>query len=164
MDNGVLAAGTNPATGRRFIFCIPKRSIDMSPQDKQLVQDSFAKVQPIADKAAELFYQNLFSRDPSLKPLFKGDMQEQGKKLMQMIGVAVAGLDRLDSIVPAVQDLGRRHVQYGVKAEHYDTVGAALLETLAQGLGPAFTPDVKNAWVEVYGVLAGTMKEAAYRA
>lgn len=134
----------------------------MSPQDKQLVQESFAKVAPIADQAAMLFYQNLFDRDPSLKPLFKGDIADQGKKLMQMIGVAVASLDRLEGIVPTVQDLGRRHVNYGVKAEHYDTVGAALIETLAQGLGPAFTPEVKNAWIEVYGVLAGTMKQAAY--
>jgi len=134
----------------------------MSPQDKQLVQDSFAKVLPIADQAAALFYQNLFTRDPSLKPLFKGDISEQGRKLMQMIGVAVAGLENLDTIVPAVQALGRRHVDYGVKAEHYDTVGAALIETLAQGLGEAFTPEVKGAWVEVYGVLATTMKDAAY--
>ncbi len=134
----------------------------MSPQDRQLVQDSFAKVLPIADQAAALFYQNLFTRDPSLKPLFKGDISEQGRKLMQMIGVAVAGLENLDTIVPAVQALGRRHVDYGVKAEHYDTVGAALIETLAQGLGEAFTPEVKGAWVEVYGVLATTMKDAAY--
>lgn len=136
----------------------------MSPQDKLLVQESFAQVAPIADQAAMLFYQDLFARDPSLKPLFKGDIADQGKKLMQMIGAAVASLDRLDSIVPAVQDLGRRHVHYGVKAEHYDTVGASLIETLAQGLGPAFTPEVKNAWIEVYGVLATTMKEAAYGA
>ncbi|TCJ11558.1 hemin receptor [Parasulfuritortus cantonensis] len=134
----------------------------MSPQDKQLVQESFAKVAPIADQAAMLFYQRLFELDPALKPLFKGDIAEQGRKLMQMIGYAVASLDRLDSIVPAVQDLGRRHVAYGVKAEHYDSVGAALLDTLAQGLGPAFTPAVKAAWAEVYGVLATTMKNAAY--
>jgi hemoglobin-like flavoprotein len=134
----------------------------MTPEDKKLVQESFAKVAPIADQAAALFYQNLFNADPSLKALFKGDMVEQGKKLMKMIGVAVAGLDRLESIVPAVQDLGRRHVKYGVKSEHYDTVGAALIQTLAQGLGPAFTPPVKDAWITVYGVLATTMKSAAY--
>jgi len=134
----------------------------MTPETKQLVQDSFAKVAPIADQAAALFYQNLFSADPSLKPLFKGDMVEQGKKLMKMIATAVNGLDRLDAIVPAVQDLGRRHVKYGVKPSHYDTVGAALIQTLAQGLGPAFTPEVKDAWITVYGVLASTMKDAAY--
>lgn len=134
----------------------------MTPEEKQLVQESFAKVVPIAEQAAALFYQNLFAKDPTLKMLFKGDMQEQGKKLMKMIGVAVNGLDRLDSIVPAVQDLGRRHVVYGVKPEHYDTVGAALIQTLGQGLGEAFTPQVKDAWITVYGVLAGAMKSAAY--
>jgi hemoglobin-like flavoprotein len=134
----------------------------MTPEDKKLVQASFAKVVPIADQAAALFYQNLFSMDPSLKPLFKGDMAEQGKKLMTMIATAVNGLDHLDTIVPAVQDLGRRHVDYGVTPGHYDTVGAALIQTLAQGLGPAFTPEVKNAWIAVYGVLATTMKTAAY--
>lgn len=134
----------------------------MTPQDKKLVQESFAKVAPIAEQAAALFYQNLFAMDPSLKPLFKGDMQVQGTKLMKMIAAAVNGLDRLDSVVPVVQDLGQRHVQYGVKPEHYDTVGAALIQTLAQGLGDAFTPQVKDAWIKVYGVLAGTMKAAAY--
>jgi len=134
----------------------------MNPQEKQLVQESFTKVAPIAEQAAALFYQNLFAKDPSLKPLFKGDMVEQGKKLMKMIATAVNGLDRLEAIVPAVQDLGRKHVAYGVKPEHYDTVGAALIETLSQGLGPAFTPQVKAAWITVYGVLAGTMKAAAY--
>lgn len=134
----------------------------MTPEDKKLVQESFAKVVPIAEQAAALFYQNLFTMDASLKPLFKGNMQEQGKKLMKMIGVAVNGLDRLDSIVPAVQDLGRRHVVYGIKPEHYDTVGAALIQTLGQGLGEAFTPQVKEAWIKVYGVLASTMKSAAY--
>jgi len=134
----------------------------MTPQEKKLVQESFAKVAPIAEQAAALFYQNLFASDPSLKPLFKGDMVEQGKKLMKMIATAVNALDKLDSIVPAVQDLGRRHVKYGVKPEHYDTVGAALIQTLAQGLGPAFTPEVKDAWITVYGILAGTMKAAAY--
>jgi hemoglobin-like flavoprotein len=134
----------------------------MKPEDKKLVQDSFAKVVPIAAQAAALFYQNLFAKDPALKPLFKGDMKEQGDKLMKMIATAVNGLDRLDVIVPAVQDLARRHVAYGVKAEHYDTVGAALLQTLEQGLGAAFTPAVKQAWTGVYGLLATTMKDAAY--
>jgi len=134
----------------------------MTPEEKTLVKESFAKVAPIAEEAAALFYHNLFTKDPSLKALFKGDMKEQGRKLMKMIATAVGGLDRLELIVPAVQDLGRRHVAYGVKAEHYDTVGAALLQTLEQGLGPDFTPQVKSAWATVYGVLATTMKDAAY--
>lgn len=125
------------------------------------VQTSFDKVAPIAPVAAELFYGRLFELDPSLKPLFKGDMTEQGAKLMKMIGVAVNGLNDLEAIVPAVQQLGVRHVAYGVKDEHYDTVGAALLWTLGQGLGEDFTPEVEAAWAEVYGLLATTMKDAA---
>jgi len=118
-------------------------------------------VLPISDKAAELFYGKLFELDPSLKPLFKGDMKEQGEKLMKMINTAVNGLDQLDQIVPAVQQLGVRHVNYGVKDKEYDTVGAALLWTLETGLGDAFTDEVKEAWATVYGILADTMKAAA---
>ena len=127
-----------------------------------MVQSSFAKVVPISEQAAEIFYGKLFEKDPSLKPLFKGDMKEQGKKLMTMIATAVNGLNNLEGIVAAVQDLGKRHVGYGVTAEMYDTVGAALIETLAAGLGDDFTDEVKDAWVETYTILATTMKEAAY--
>ena len=133
----------------------------MTPAEKNLVQTTFATLVPIADQAAALFYGRLFEMDPSLRPLFKGDLGEQGKKLMQMIGVAVKGLDALDTLVPAVKDLGRRHAGYGVKDAHYDTVGGALLWTLEKGLGSAFTPDVKAAWTTVYTVLATTMKAGA---
>lgn len=136
----------------------------MTPEQTVLVKSSWEKVLPISDKAAELFYGRLFELDPDLKSLFKGDMEEQGRKLMRMISTAVAALDRLEAIVPAVQQLGVRHVGYGVKDEHYDTVGAALLWTLQQGLGEGFTADVKEAWTSVYGVLAGTMKSAAAEA
>ena len=133
----------------------------MTPEQAVLVKESWAKVTPIADKAAELFYGKLFEMDPSLKPLFKGDMTEQGRKLMAMINTAVNALDRLEEVVPAVQELGKRHVGYGVKDKDYDTVGGALLWTLEAGLGDGFTPEVKEAWTSVYGVLATTMKEAA---
>ena len=136
----------------------------MTPEQALLVKSSWEKVLPISDKAAELFYGRLFELDPDLKSLFKGDMEEQGRKLMRMIGTAVAALDRLEAIVPAVQQLGVRHVGYGVKDAHYDTVGAALLWTLQQGLGDGFTAEVKEAWTSVYGVLAGTMKSAAAEA
>lgn len=136
----------------------------MTPKQKLLVQDSFAKVAPIADQAATLFYQRLFTLDPNLKPLFKSSMEEQGRKLMKMIGTAVNGLDNLTALVPTVQDLGRRHVDYGVKDQHYDTVGSALLWTLEQGLGDDFTTETKEAWAEVYGILATTMKDAAAEA
>lgn len=133
----------------------------MTPQQITLVQTTWAQVLPIKDQAAELFYGKLFEMDPSVKPLFKGDMKAQGQKLMTMIGTAVAGLTRLDQLVPAVQELGRRHAGYGVKDAHYDTVGAALLWTLETGLGPAFTPETKEAWAATYGALAGVMKDAA---
>ncbi len=125
-----------------------------------LVQQSWAKVAPIAPQAAELFYTNLFVKDPALKPLFKGDMQAQGEKLMQMIGAAVGKLNDLDTLVPILQSLGRRHATYGVLPAHYDTVGAALLQTLGQGLGDAFTPPIKSAWASVYGVMASVMTAA----
>jgi hemoglobin-like flavoprotein len=126
-----------------------------------LVQESFAKIAPIADDAAQLFYRRLFEIDPRLEAMFRGDMADQRRKLMQMLTAAVKGLDRLEQLVPVVEDLGRRHATYGVADEHYDTVGAALLWTLEKGLGPAFTPDTKEAWATVYGVLASTMKHAA---
>jgi hemoglobin-like flavoprotein len=128
-----------------------------------LVQRSFAVIAPIADDAAVLFYQRLFEIDPSLKTMFSGDMAEQRRKLMQMLTAAVKGLQRLDRLVPVLEDLGRRHIGYGVTDQHYDTVGAALLWTLEKGLGRAFTPEMKEAWAAVYGVLADTMRNAAAR-
>ncbi|HEX5221055.1 MAG TPA: globin family protein [Verrucomicrobiae bacterium] len=133
----------------------------MTSKQVELVQTTWEKCVPIADQAATLFYGKLFELDPNLKPLFKSDMKEQGRKLMTMITVAVRGLGDLDKLVPAVRDLGRRHVGYGVKDEHYATVGSALLWTLEQGLGSAFTPEVKDAWATTYTVLADTMKNAS---
>ena len=136
----------------------------LTVHQKTLVQESFAIVAPIADDAAALFYRRLFELDPSLERMFRGDMSEQRRKLMQMLTAAVKGLDRLDQLVPVVQDLGRRHATYGVENRHYDTVGAALLWTLEKGLGKAFTPETKEAWTTVYGILATTMKQAAQEA
>ena len=132
----------------------------LTASQKTLVQDSFAIIAPIADDAAVLFYSRLFELDPSLRPMFRGDMATQRRMLMQVLTQAVKGLDRLDQLVPVVQSLGRRHVGYGVRDAHYDIVGAALLWTLEMGLGNAFTPEVKEAWATVYGLLATTMKEA----
>ena len=119
---------------------------------------------PIADDAAVLFYRRLFELDPSLTKMFRGDMAEQRSKLMKMLTAAVKGLDRLDQLVPVLKDLGTRHATYGVNDAHYDRVGAALLWTLRQGLGDAFTPETEGSWVAVYGLLAGVMKEAANEA
>ncbi|HEX4049305.1 MAG TPA: globin family protein [Steroidobacteraceae bacterium] len=133
----------------------------MNPMQISLVQNSWRQVLPIRDQAAALFYGRLFELDPALRALFRHDMTEQGRKLTAMINIAVNGLDDLSSLVPAVQDLGRRHVRYGVTEHHYSVVGAALLWTLQQGLGSAFTADVHDAWAATYEVLANTMKHAA---
>lgn len=133
----------------------------MTPEQKRLVQESFKHVLPIKDQAADLFYGRLFTLDPSLRPLFKGDIKRQGALLMAMINTAVNGLDRLNEIVPAVQQLGRRHADYGVRSEHYTTVATALLWTLEQGLGEAWTPPLKEAWTACYGLLAEVMLKAA---
>jgi hemoglobin-like flavoprotein len=134
----------------------------MTPQQITLIQNSWTEVVPISETAAGLFYQRLFALDPSVRPMFKGDMREQGLKLMKMLGMIVNSLTRLDELVPAAQDLARRHVGYGVQPAHYDTVGAALLWTLEQGLGSKFSDDLKSAWAAAYGTLANVMKEAAY--
>jgi hemoglobin-like flavoprotein len=133
----------------------------MTPQQIQLVQSTWSQVVPIAPAAAALFYGRLFELDPSLRPLFRTGIEEQGRKLMAMIDAAVGGLTQLDKLVPAVQELGRRHVGYGVEDKHYDTVGAALLWTLDKGLGAEFTPPVKEAWTQAYVTLSTVMKDAA---
>jgi hemoglobin-like flavoprotein len=138
-----------------------KKEVIMNAEQIAAVQSTFEKVHPLSDITAEMFYNRLFELDPSVQSLFKGDMKEQGRKLMHMISLAVSRLNRLETLVPAVQALGTRHVDYGVKHEHYDTVGAALLWTLEQSLGGDFTPEVKEAWAEAYHLLTDVMKEAA---
>ena len=133
----------------------------MTPQQIKLVQTSFTKVAPIANTAADLFYGRLLEIAPQVRAMFPADLSQQKKKLMTMLGAAVGGLSHLDTLVPAVQALGRRHVAYGVTAAHYTPVGAALLWTLEQGLGEAFTPEVKDAWATAYIVLSTAMIQAA---
>jgi hemoglobin-like flavoprotein len=132
----------------------------VTPEQTTLVQRSFAQIVPIADTAAELFYGRLFELDPSLRPLFRGDMREQGRKLMQLLCVVVRGLDRPEAMLRAVEALGRRHIACGVTEAHFATVGTALLWTLERGLGGAFTPEVADAWATVYAVLTTTMNDA----
>jgi hemoglobin-like flavoprotein len=134
---------------------------DMTPEQVALVQNSFAKVAPIADAAADIFYDRLFTIAPEVQPLFPADMKEQKKKLIAMLATAVNNLHQVNVIVPAVQELGKRHAGYGVTAKQYEPVGAALIWTLERGLGPAFTPPVKAAWTEAYMTLAGVMQQAA---
>lgn len=137
----------------------------MEQKTIDLVQGSFEKVKPIADTAAKIFYSKLFELDPALKPLFPSSeeaMAVQGNKLMTMLASAVAGLSNLEALVPILEGLGKRHVEYKVEASHYDTVGAALLGTLDAGLGDDFTPEVKQAWTDVYGTMASVMIKASY--
>lgn len=135
----------------------------MTTTQKMLVRKSFEAVKPIAQDAGMLFYGRLFHVDPSLRALFRQPIQDQARVLMQMLAAAVGSLERLDTLVPALEDMGRRHLSYGVRAEHYQTVGECLLWTLQQGLGEAFTPEVREAWVTVYGILAGAMQRGAAR-
>lgn len=133
----------------------------MNNEEKKLVKESWKKVIPIADQAAQMFYDRLFKTDPTTVPLFRAsDLSEQRKKLIQALALVVKGLDNLESIVPIVADLGRRHVAYGVTERHYDSVGAALLWTLEQGLGPDWTPKTKAAWTTAYTLLSNVMREA----
>lgn len=133
----------------------------MNYEHVRLVQQSFEQVKPIAPVAADLFYDRLFELDPGLRRLFKDDMSEQKHHLMTTLAFAVSGLDKPDRILPAVRQLGIRHIGYGVQDYHYQIVGQALLWTLGQGLGEQFTSEVEAAWTAVYTLLAATMQEAA---
>ncbi len=133
----------------------------MNPAQIDLIRSSFVLVQPIAAQAAAMFYDRLFERDPSIAPLFRSNMAQQGERLMTMIGGAVQLLDKPDTLERVLTDLGRRHVVYGVRDEHYPAVGGALLDTLAVGLGPAFTPAHRAAWAAMYQRISDVMQAAA---
>ena len=133
----------------------------MTPTQHELIRSTWAQVTPIADTAAQLFYERLFELDPALRRLFsRTDMEAQRKNLMQTLTVVVKSIDNLAPLVPAVEALGRRHAGYGVQAKHYATVGQALLDTLQAGLGDAFTRDAREAWGDAYELLAGVMLAA----
>ena len=134
----------------------------MTPDQVKLVQQSFAKVAPISETAAVLFYDRLFEIAPQVKAMFPADLTEQRKKLMATLAVVVNGLGNLESILPAASALARRHVSYGARAEHYPVVGAALLWTLEKGLADAWTPETAAAWTAAYGALSGFMISEAY--
>jgi nitric oxide dioxygenase len=136
----------------------------MTPEQVGQVQASFAKVVPIADQAAALFYGRLFEIAPETRALFRGDMRAQEQKLMAALALVINGLDDIDTILPIAQDLARRHVAFGVEPGHYQLVGDALLWTLGRGLGDAFTPELEAAWTAAYSALAGVMIAAAYPA
>src|SRR5277367_2840958 len=134
----------------------------MTPKQVALVQQSFAKVAPISEQAAVLFYDRLFEIAPSVRTMFPDDMTEQRRKLMMMLAAVVNGLGDLPSILPAASALAKRHVAYGAKPEHYPVVGSALLWTLEKGLGDGWTSEVASAWTTAYGTLSGFMISEAY--
>ena len=137
--------------------------MSLTEQKIDLVQSSFRQVAPIADQAAEMFYARLFEIAPEVRPMFKGDMAEQGKKLMAVLAAVVNGLRDLDRIVPVAERLAVGHLEYGVRPEHYRTVGEALLWTLGEAFGDDFTPDLHEAWGSAYTTLSSAMIAAAYR-
>ncbi|MEM7749368.1 MAG: globin family protein [Pseudomonadota bacterium] len=134
----------------------------MTPEDVAIVQSSFAKVVPISDEAGRMFYGRLFNTAPDVRPLFRGDLDEQSRKLMQMLATVVGGLSDLEKIIPAAQKLAVRHVDYGVTAAQYEPVGEALIWTLSEGLGDQFDADTEAAWRRAYAALSGVMIEVAY--
>ena len=136
----------------------------MTPEAINLVQESFRKVAPIADQAADIFYARLFEIAPGLRRMFPDDMTGQKRKLMSTLAFAVNSLRDLETLLPALKDLGIRHIGYSVEDEHYDTVGAALLYTLEKGLGDAWSHELHDAWAEVYAAMSSVMKQAAMEA
>jgi hemoglobin-like flavoprotein len=137
------------------------REAELTEEQKKLVRNSFKKAERMADVVGLIFYQRLFELDPKLRPLFQHSIQEQSKKLMATLKMVVDGLERSHELVASIRALGRRHVQYGVKEQHYETVGEALLWALEKALGTEFPPQARNAWHTVYDWIAATMKEAA---
>ena len=134
----------------------------MTPEQVKLVRNSFARVEPQSALVAKLFYNHLFQIDPGLQPLFRSDMEPQGRRLMQMLAAAVALLDHPTKLQPVLRDLGERHAGYGVQPEHYATVGEALIDTLSVSLGEQrFDAATRAAWTAAYGLVTETMLEAA---
>jgi hemoglobin-like flavoprotein len=136
----------------------------MTAEQLALVRVSWQRFEPTLREAGAQFYERLFALDPAVRRLFAGtNMVEQERKLMAMFAEIVRVLDRPDELVSDVAGLGRRHVHYGVKDGDYESVGAALLWTLEQGLGDTFTPEVREAWTEAYLLVATVMRRAAAR-
>jgi hemoglobin-like flavoprotein len=134
--------------------------VHVAERDRDLIQQSFTQLTARTEQVAELFYDRLFEIDPELRQLFQGDMRQQGRKLTQTLAVVVFGLDHFERMVPVLQGLGRRHVEYGALPKHYGLVGNALIWTLEQMLGEAFTLEARQAWATLYGLIVSTMQTA----
>jgi hemoglobin-like flavoprotein len=136
--------------------------MSLTPRQVEVLQTSFRILEPLGTTAADLFYRRLFELEPSVVPLFKGNMQDQGRKFMQVMALAVGGMPNLPTLGPLIQQLGVRHAIYGVEPAHYDAVREALLWAVARVLQDAYTDEVRDAWASGYAALAGVMKEAAW--
>jgi hemoglobin-like flavoprotein len=136
----------------------------MRDRDIKLVQETFNKVAHVENFAAKILYNRLFELDPKLMPLFPQDMNEMEEKFIKTLGLIVLGLARIYEVTPFLEDLARRHKDYGVKYEDYDTLGDALIYTLQKVLGEEFTPEVKAAWVHAYTIIARIMRNAQRKA
>lgn len=133
----------------------------MTPEQKQIVKDTWSMVLPIKQQAAEMFYNRLFDQYPEVRPYFKSDMTEQGEKLMAMLNQAVISLDNIEALIEPLKQAGKAHREYGVLAEDYAKVGASFLWTLEQGLGDAYNADVQEAWATTYQTLSSVMIDGA---
>ena len=132
----------------------------MNAEQVKLLRDTFKAIEPMAQETGDMLYNKLFEIDPSLQPLFKGDLKTQARMVITAIGLAVSGLGKPEDLQDQVKSLGTRHVNYGVQPRDINTFGAALIWALEQSLGPAFTPEVKEAWIAAYGVLSVAMRRA----
>jgi hemoglobin-like flavoprotein len=126
------------------------------------LETSFDLIAPRGDELVEIFYTRLFATAPAVKPLFAGtDMPRQKQMLLGALVLLRKSLRQLDRIVPALREMGARHVAYGATAEHYPVVGQVLLASMAEVAGPAWRPEYERAWAKAYGTVAGVMQEGA---
>ncbi|HWA38022.1 MAG TPA: globin domain-containing protein [Burkholderiales bacterium] len=133
----------------------------MTPEQIELVRGTWRGIVPVRDTFAELFYGKLFSLDPALRPLFKGDLVEQGRNLAAMVSILVRNLASPEAVQRAMRELGGRHHSYGVREQHYETVGVALLWALDMSHGEPLGPEARAAWQAAYALIAGAMQEGA---
>jgi hemoglobin-like flavoprotein len=132
----------------------------MDARQVELVQQSFSEISKHSTEVAGLFYRHLFKLDPALRVLFSEDMTLQNASFMRTLSVIVWGLNRSQKYRPVVEALSESHKAYGVQSDHYQTVQTALLEALKQHLGDKFTPEIEEAWAEVYQNIAQAMQDA----
>ena len=133
----------------------------MTSDQIYLLRRSFSRVEQQSHVAALVFYRRLFELDPRVRPLFKGNIEEQARKVIEMLGLALSLSERPEGLQAELHELGARHAGYGVRDEHYETVGRAMLDMLSEVLAKEFTPATREAWTQFYGLMATRMKQGA---